>query len=63
MPVTIRSLLARWDASTQLVVGGDCEDEPSIDEPVTWVHSSELPDPTPFLDAGHLLLTDGSQFP
>lgn len=63
MPVTIRSLLARWDASTQLVVGGDGEDEPSIDEPVTWVHSSELPDPTPFLDAGHLLLTDGSQFP
>ena len=28
-----------------------------------WVHSSELPDPTPFLDAGQLLLTDGAQFP
>jgi purine catabolism regulator len=62
MPVTIRSLLARWDGSTQLVVGGG-DGEPSIDEAVTWVHSSELPDPTPFLDAGHLLLTDGSQFP
>lgn len=60
MPVTIRSLLKHWNASTRLIVGGD--GEPSIDRPVSWVHSSELADPTPFLDAGHLLLTDGSQF-
>jgi len=63
VPVTIRSLLHRWDASTRLIVPAQDETEPSIDVPVTWVHSSELPDPTPFLDAGHLLLTDGSQFP
>ncbi|MGV9801973.1 PucR family transcriptional regulator [Mycobacterium sp. NPDC003449] len=63
MPVTIRSLLTRWNASTRLVVGGDDGVEPSIDEPLQWVHSSELADPTPFLAAGHLLLTDGTQFP
>ncbi|MFP3463374.1 PucR family transcriptional regulator [Arthrobacter globiformis] len=34
-----------------------------LDEPVSWVHSSDLADPTPFLDAGQLLLTDGTQFP
>ncbi|MGG6383199.1 helix-turn-helix domain-containing protein [Paenarthrobacter sp. NEAU-H11] len=27
------------------------------------MHSSDLEDPTPFLDAGQLLLTDGTQFP
>jgi purine catabolism regulator len=36
---------------------------PALDEPVSWVHSSDLADPTPFLDAGQLLLTDGTQFP
>ena len=63
MTVTIRSLLQRWEASTRLVVRGADETAPAIDVPVAWVHSSELPDPTPFLDPGHLLLTDGSQFP
>ncbi|KHO18700.1 PucR family transcriptional regulator [Mycolicibacterium setense] len=61
MPVTIRSLLKHWNTSTELIVGAD-DAESSIDQPVLWVHSSELADPTPFLDAGHLLLTDGTQF-
>ncbi|MGV8858650.1 PucR family transcriptional regulator [Rhodoglobus sp.] len=30
--------------------------------PVTWVHSSDLDDPTPFLSSGNVLLTDGAQF-
>ena len=30
--------------------------------PISWVHSSDLDDPTPFLSAGNVLLTDGSQF-
>jgi purine catabolism regulator len=63
VPVTIRSLLAHFDASTELIVPADGGAAPSIDERVAWVHSSELADPTPFLDAGHLLLTDGTQFP
>ncbi|MGE2833824.1 PucR family transcriptional regulator [Mycobacterium sp. SMC-4] len=62
MPVTIRSLLTHWGTSLRLVVPDEGQDRPSIDEPLSWVHSSELPDPTPFLDEGHLLLTDGSQF-
>lgn len=66
MPVTIRSLLAHFDASTELVLpadGATAASAPSIDDPIAWVHSSELADPTPFLDAGHLVLTDGTQFP
>lgn len=35
---------------------------PRLDEPISWVHSSDLDDPTPFLDQGQLLLTDGTQF-
>lgn len=63
MSVTIRSLLEHWGASMKLIVGGDGDDGPSIDEPVLWVHSSELVDPTPFLEASQLLLTDGTQLP
>ena len=34
----------------------------ALETPVAWAHSSDLPDPTPFLDAGHVLLTTGTQF-
>ncbi|RBY83903.1 PucR family transcriptional regulator [Geodermatophilus sp. TF02-6] len=30
-----------------------------VDRPVSWVHVSELTDPTPFLEGGELLLTTG----
>jgi purine catabolism regulator len=30
-----------------------------VDRPISWVHVSELPDPTPFLEGGELLLTTG----
>ncbi|MEU4740779.1 PucR family transcriptional regulator ligand-binding domain-containing protein, partial [Actinosynnema sp. NPDC023658] len=30
-----------------------------LDRPVAWVHSTELADPTPFLEGGELLLTTG----
>jgi purine catabolism regulator len=36
---------------------------PHLEEPISWVHSSDLEDPTPFLNKGQLLLTDGTQFP
>lgn len=29
---------------------------------ISWVHSSDLDDPTPFLSSGNVLLTDGAQF-
>lgn len=35
----------------------------SRDLTVRWIHSSDLLDPTPFLEPGHVLLTTGTQFP
>src|SRR5690349_3660139 len=35
--------------------------EVGLDHPVRWVHISELPDPTPWLSGGELLLTTGMQ--
>ncbi|GAA4962422.1 PucR family transcriptional regulator [Kineococcus glutinatus] len=36
--------------------------EDALDAPVSWAHSSDLADPTPFLSAGQALLTTGAQF-
>jgi PucR family transcriptional regulator, purine catabolism regulatory protein len=37
--------------------------DPSVlDQPIAWVHSSDLADPTPWLEPGQLLLTDGGAF-
>ena len=35
--------------------------EEAVDVPVRWVHITELPDPTPWLSGGELLLTTGLQ--
>lgn len=58
MATTIRSLLAtpRFDLSR--IAGGDDD----LDRPISWVHSSDLLDPTPWLESDQLLLTDGAQF-
>ncbi|MBC7441759.1 MAG: PucR family transcriptional regulator [Ramlibacter sp.] len=34
----------------------------ALEQSVEWVHSSDLADPTPFLSAGQVLLTTGTQF-
>ena len=53
MPLTVRNLLAVPELRlTQLAEGAS-------DRPITWVHVSELADPTPFLSGGELLLTTG----
>ena len=54
MPVTLRALLS--DPELQLTAHAD---EAALDRPVSWVHVSELVDPTPFLAGGELLLTTG----
>jgi purine catabolism regulator len=54
VPVTIRTLAAQGALDLRLRTGGA-----GIDRPVRWVHLSELPDPTPFLEGGELLLTTG----
>jgi len=50
--LTVSELLA--DLDVRLLAG-----EESLDQPVRWVHITELPDPTPFLSGGELLLTTG----
>ncbi|MFZ6993289.1 PucR family transcriptional regulator [Curtobacterium sp. RRHDQ66] len=56
MPATLRSLLDRRDLRLRMLTDAD------PDVPITWLHSSDLPDPTPFLGAGQALLTTGTQF-
>ena len=52
--LTVRGLVA--ETGLELVTG-----ESAADAPVRWVHISELPDPTPWLSGGELLLTTGIQ--
>jgi purine catabolism regulator len=59
MHPTARALVG--ESSLRLTVlerGGDG----ALDAEVSWAHSSDLLDPTPFLDAGQVLLTTGTQF-
>jgi DNA-binding PucR family transcriptional regulator len=52
--LTVRGLVAEMGLG--LAAGED-----GADAPVRWVHISELPDPTPWLSGGELLLTTGIQ--
>ena len=54
MPLTLRDLVADTALGLRTHAGGDL-----LDRNVTWVHVSELDDPTPFLEGGELLLTTG----
>jgi PucR family transcriptional regulator, purine catabolism regulatory protein len=57
MPPTLASLV-RAPALRLTVLAG----RGRLDAPVRWVHTSELADPTPFLEGGELLLTTGMAF-
>src|SRR6478609_9007098 len=50
--LSVRELIGDLDVT--LLAG-----EAQLDAPVRWVHISELPDPTPWLSGGELLLTTG----
>ena len=50
--LTLRELVR--DLDVRVLAG-----EAGLDMPVRWVHISELPDPTPWLSGGELLLTTG----
>ena len=52
--LTVRGLVS--EMGLELAAGED-----GADAPVRWVHISELPDPTPWLSGGELLLTTGIQ--
>jgi PucR family transcriptional regulator, purine catabolism regulatory protein len=56
---TIRHLLNRHELGLRLLVPGGPD---ALTSPVSWIHSSDLVDPTPFLDASHVVLTTGTQF-
>lgn len=60
MPPNLRKLLSNGALETTLV---GPQPTARLDEPILWIHNSDLLDPTPFLAAGHLLLTTGTQFP
>jgi purine catabolism regulator len=57
--VTLRTLMAQPVFKLTLLVEGDAAD---LDREIAWVHNSDLGDPTPWLEAEQLLLTDGAQF-
>ncbi|MCO1337783.1 hypothetical protein BJH93_02590 [Kocuria polaris] len=60
MTATLRTLIK--DSNLGLRLHTRPADDSSLDEPLTWVASSDLADPTPFLSAGNALLTTGAQF-
>ena len=76
MPVTVRRLVADRRFHLRTLTAPTTSDErgsgadgsdgaearAGLDRPVLWAHGSDLPDPTPWLEPGQLLLTNGAQF-
>ncbi|WP_350347897.1 PucR family transcriptional regulator ligand-binding domain-containing protein [Agromyces sp. G08B096] len=62
MQPTVRTMLELDELALRLVVDAAQLPPAALDAPVAWAHSSDLVDPTPFLDPGHVLLTTGTQF-
>lgn len=60
MAITINALLEQRSLNLSLVVEGSRE---VLDTPISWVHFSESPDPTPYLEGGEVLLTTGLVMP
>ncbi|EAR23968.1 helix-turn-helix, Fis-type protein [marine actinobacterium PHSC20C1] len=60
---TISWLLTKKNLRLNIVDAGSHRRHPErMAAPISWVHSSDLDDPTPFLSSGNVLLTDGAQF-
>lgn len=60
MPATLASLLQIPAFHISVVAG--VTDTRVLEREISWVHSSDLADPTPWLEPGQLLLSDGVQF-
>jgi PucR family transcriptional regulator, purine catabolism regulatory protein len=54
MVVTLSALVRHPSLGLTVVTGHE-----ALNREITWVHASELPDPTPYLDGGELLLSVG----
>ncbi len=52
--ITVQDILEIPDLNLKLLAGAK-----SVSNPVRWVHIAEVPDPTPWLKGGELLLTTG----
>lgn len=59
---TLRALLSRRELALRLLGDEAALPAGALDEPLRWVHSTDLADPTAFLVDGLLLLTTGTQF-
>lgn len=59
MQPTVLRLLETRALDLRLLAGRGTD---RMTAPISWIHSSDLDDPTPFLDAGQLVLTTGTQF-
>ena len=62
MQPTVQTLLDHPELALSLLIPAPDLPAGALAAPIAWAHSSDLADPTPFLDAGHLLLTTGTQF-
>lgn len=60
MALTLRELTARAALDLRVVHPGP---PGAMNVPISWVHSTELADPGPFLEGGELLLTLGMRMP
>lgn len=58
MPITLRSVVDRRELGLRTVWADDA----AADRVWSWIHSSDLVDPTPFLSPGDALLTTGVQW-
>src|SRR5947208_10288918 len=58
MAMTVRRLIASPSLGLSLAGGGA-----GIDRVITWAHSIELADPSPWLSGGELVMTTGLQLP
>ena len=54
LPVTLATLLRQPALGLTLLTGVE-----DVQREISWVHASELADPTPHLDGGELLLSVG----
>jgi purine catabolism regulator len=53
MPVTVRSLIDRPELRIEVEFSGD------LDRVVSWVHATELADPSAYLEGDEVIMTDG----
>ncbi|MEU1305833.1 PucR family transcriptional regulator [Streptomyces shenzhenensis] len=58
MPLSVRELVARREFGLAVAAG-----TAGLDRAISWVHASEVPDPTPWLEEGSLVLITGVGHP